>query len=232
MPTLHQLQLVLEACLWEQQQRGDGLFSGLLLLSILLSAADPPVRLAFLAGVPGEVLLRLLAEVAAAGEGPDERRADVAGQEGSTQDRAPDKAAAAVGGFMAWRTSVGALELGYHLLERRTAADAVPTRQAVLQVLLWCFFEVVPPQQQQQQQQEVDSTPTTDSSSSDALPAEHMQVLRVAAERGALWSSSQGEAPAAQLPCPCSLPSLFAVHPACSQVWGAHLLDSCQVSST
>jgi hypothetical protein len=207
-PTQHQLRVVLEACLWEHQgQRTGGMWSGLLLLSVMLSMADPTVRMTFLAGIPGEVLLRLLGEVAAGEEGAAPAQADIAGPGASRP--------AAKAGFMQWPSGCGALGLTAVLDQLGVAGVAIPTRQSVLQVLLWCFFEVASPQQQKQQD---DSTTTTSSSSSSPpeLSPEHTQELQVAAQQGALWSSSQGEMPAAQLPPACTLPGFaFLLPPPC-----------------
>jgi hypothetical protein len=75
-PSLQQLQVALEGCMLEHQgQRMGCTLQGLLLLAIMLSVADPLARMTFLAGVSGEVLLRLLAEVAAGEEGPRNRKA-------------------------------------------------------------------------------------------------------------------------------------------------------------
>jgi hypothetical protein len=206
-PTLQQLRVVLEGCVWEHQAgRLGGMWSGLLLLVILLSSAPRTVRLTFLAGVPGEVLLRLLTDVAAGGTALDASRAQagMAGPKGCLDD--------AVGAFMEWHTQAagcGALVFSDVLAGLSRAGDVIPTRQAVLQVLLWCFFEVVPPQQQQQQATDGSGT----SSSHGASSGEHAAALQLAAQQGALWASSQGEAPAlqAKLPPPC-LP--VAWHPA------------------
>jgi hypothetical protein len=165
------------------------MFSGLLLLTILLSSADATVRLAFLADLQGEVLLRLLGEVASGKQQTDSA--------GHTEDGLDD----ASGSFVQWQAAAGASGLAYQMAGSRRKEGLVPRQQAVLQVLLWCFFEVAPPQQQQQQQQvaeeeEVASSSSSSASScskSDYLSAEHMQVLQQAAERGVLWSSTRGE---------------------------------------
>jgi hypothetical protein len=103
------------------------------------------------------------------------------------------------------------------LLQGCQAVNLVPTRQAVLQVLLWCFFEVAPPQQQEEAANRSgtstntsDSTSntigssngstTTSSSSSSSSSGggvahghEHMRQLLHAAHHGALWAPSEGE---------------------------------------
>jgi hypothetical protein len=179
-PTLQQLRVVLEAALWEHQgQRLGGMWSGLLLLVVLLSAADPTVRLAFLAGVPGGVLLRLLGEVAAGEEGT--------AREGSTPPSTPCT-------FQQWQAKDtgpgGACVLAAALARGEGVLRPIPTRQAVLQVLLWCFFEVVP---QQEQQQEDDSKNSSSGRDGGADGVQQAQQLLLAAQLGLLWAPGAGE---------------------------------------
>jgi hypothetical protein len=173
--------------------------SGLLLLAILLSAADPPVRLAFLAGVPGEVLLRLLAEVAAADEGD---------KTGSSAHPTPQNRACS---FKQWQAhqpgASGALDLTGALAQVAGRVSDVPSRQAVLQVLLWCFFEVVPPRQHQQQEEEEEeqqqqheeglqqgaACSSGSCSGGGVQCGMQAQQLLAAAQRGMLWAPSTGE---------------------------------------
>jgi hypothetical protein len=184
-PSLEQLQVVLEGLLRDEHVTGGWrLSSGLLLLAVLLSVADPPVRLAFLAGVPGEVLLRLLGEVAAGG-----RVVEKAGTLTTTLSTV----------FQQWQAQgvglQGALGLADALAQGQGVLRPIPTRQAVLQMLLWCFFEVAPPQQQQQQkqQQQLDTPKqeTADDSNSSSSRRVHNaqqepQLLQ-AAQQGAVW---------------------------------------------
>jgi hypothetical protein len=148
----------------------------LLLLSILLSSAPRPVRLAFLAGVPGEVLLRLLGEVAAGEEG--------VAQEGSAATHPLGHACS----FHQWQApgaaSPGALGLADALAQTEGVVSQTTTRQAVLQVLLWCFCVVVPPLQ---------LGCSSRSSSGGVHAVGHAQQLLLAAQRGALWAPCTGE---------------------------------------
>jgi hypothetical protein len=206
-PTLQQLQVALEGGVLEQQRPVSdpcpdmhGLSPGLLLLVVLLSAADPPVRLAFLAGVPGEVLLRLLGEVAAGEEG--------AAQEG---DSAGKRSAVQFNLWLVDEGGEGALGLQDKLQRAAGSWKQINTRQAVLQVLLWCFFEVAPPKQQQQDDEEEEAVAgpeatasDRDSSSSSSSSgsgggarsshhsAEHVQQLVTAARNGVLLEPHEG----------------------------------------
>jgi hypothetical protein len=183
--------VVLEGLMREQHTQGlQRLGSGLLLLSILLSAADPPVRLAFQAGVPGEVLLRLLGRIAGVG----------ATQEGGTPTTPPCSPRI----FQQWQVQgvgpPGATGLSAALAQGEGALSVIPSRQSALQVLLWCFFEVAPPQQQQQQEEKEeeqvsDQEAAESSSSSESVVPGVQQVQRLlqAAQGGAVWVPGSGE---------------------------------------
>jgi hypothetical protein len=176
-----------------------GLSPGLLLLAIMLSVADPTVRLAFLAGVPGEVLLRLLRDLEAGEEGAAKPAPKLAGQ--------TDGCTAATCTFRLWQSGQGALGLQDKLQGAAGSWSRMGTRQALLQVLLWCFFEVVPLQQQQQQQQEqheegkeaeaqqaaAASSSSSSSASSGRHSARHVQQMAAAARTGVVMEPLGGE---------------------------------------
>jgi hypothetical protein len=201
-PSLQQLQVALEGCVLEQQRPVSdpcpdmhGLSPGLLLLVILLSAADPPVRLAFLAGLPGEVLLMLLA--AAAGE-------EGAAQEGGSAARGPGNSAVSEGTFHLWQSDqggAGALGLQDRLQLAAGIWNRLGTRHTVLLVLLWCFFEVAPLQEQQEvagQEAARSSSASSSScsgkcSSSSGRGVNHVHQLAVAARHGTVLAAHGGE---------------------------------------